>query len=163
MRRIDLIGNLFGKLTVYALYGSGIDRRLKWWCSCECGKRVTVRGEDLRSVNTKSCGCDKYTAAIKACTTHGACVGGKTKEYRAYIQAKARCNNKDWPKYKYYGGRGIQFNFRSFEEFFAELGTAPSAKHSVDRIKNDHHYEKGNVRWATPEQQAQNRRCLNRA
>jgi|GEM_PF-1534704 len=77
-----------------------------------------------------------------------------TPEHRAYSGAKARCAKKEL---KRYGGRGIEFRFTSFEQFFAELGLRPSPKHSLDRIDNDGHYEPGNVRWATREEQARNK------
>jgi hypothetical protein len=79
-------------------------------------------------------------------------------EYNAYLQAKTRCNNQKCKSWKNYGGRGIEFRFNSFKEWSEELGPKPSPNLSVDRIDNDGHYERGNLRWATPEQQAANRR-----
>ncbi len=48
--------------------------------------------------------------------------------------------------------------FENYPEFLAELGRKPSPKHSLDRIDNDGHYEKGNVRWATRKEQSNNTR-----
>ena len=31
----------------------------KWICRCDCKKIVTVRGDNLKNGNTKSCGCLK--------------------------------------------------------------------------------------------------------
>lgn len=92
--------------------------------------------------------------------THGFGRSGKRRraEYRAYHHAKNRCNNPKDKGYKYYGGRGIEFRFTSFEEFIAHIGPRPSPKHSLDRIDNDGHYEPGNVRWATKEEQMCNLR-----
>lgn len=81
-----------------------------------------------------------------------------TPEYVAYIRAKMRCENPKSTQYKWYGERGIEFRFESFEDFYAELGDRPSLKHSVDRINNDGHYEKGNLRWATQSIQVRNSR-----
>lgn len=51
-RFIDLTGKTFTRLTVLSYLG---DRG--WKCVCSCGKEKTVNGSDLRSGNTKSCGC----------------------------------------------------------------------------------------------------------
>jgi len=78
-------------------------------------------------------------------------------EYAAYMNAKYRCTNPEAQGYVGYGGRGIEFLFSSFEQFFSELGSQPKGK-TLDRIENNGNYEPGNVRWATPKQQAANRR-----
>ena len=78
-------------------------------------------------------------------------------ERRAFYQARQRCTNRNNISWKNYGARGIEFRFKSFEEFWAELGPRPKGK-SLDRIFNAGHYEPGNVRWATPKQQRHNRR-----
>lgn len=83
-------------------------------------------------------------------------------ELRAFNSARTRCNNANTAAFSYYGGRGIEFRFESFDEFFNELGTRPSDQHSLDRIDNDGHYEKGNVRWATKKEQMNNRREADR-
>lgn len=80
-----------------------------------------------------------------------------TPEYFSYQRAARRCQNPTDIRYPLYGGRGIEFRFKSFEEFFAEVGTKPSLKHSLDRIDNDGHYEPGNVRWATGIEQQRNK------
>jgi len=82
----------------------------------------------------------------------------KTPTYNSYLSAKGRCTNPNNGNYFNYGGRGIEFKFTSFEQFIKELGPKPSSKHSLDREDNEGHYEHGNVRWATRDQQANNRR-----
>ena len=82
----------------------------------------------------------------------------RTPEYQALKGARRRCNNQNDRSYKYYGGRGIEVRFRSFDEFLAEIGPRPSPEHTLDRIDNDGHYETGNVRWATRKEQRINQR-----
>lgn len=81
-----------------------------------------------------------------------------TAEYAAFTHAKMRCCNTQCPAYPSYGGRGIEFRFMSFEDFMYELGPRPNSSASLDRINNDGHYEKGNVRWTSMKEQSRNRR-----
>ena len=76
-----------------------------------------------------------------------------TKAYKAYGNAKLRCNPsmKDKNEYQYnqYYGRGIRFKLNSFQEFIEEVGFPPSKDSCLDRIDNEGHYEKGNLRWVS--------------
>lgn len=93
--------------------------------------------------------------------SHGAWVGGKaTPERRAYNNAKQRCTNPNNDRYEDWGGRGIEFRFSNYKEFLAELGTKPEPQelYSLDRKNNDGHYEVGNVKWSTREEQRANSR-----
>jgi hypothetical protein len=131
----------------------------RWFCQCSCGKTFTVSSKELKSGGTQSCGHLRVTNVRAANIRHGSTL---TPEYRAYNSAKNRCTNPNNTAYYNYGGRGIEFRFKSFEEFIAEVGNRPSSKHSLDRFpNNDGHYEPGNVRWATKQEQARNRRCDN--
>lgn len=79
------------------------------------------------------------------------------KEEKAYYDAKFRCSNPSHSRYQDWGGRGIEFKFDSFKEFYSELGPRPKG-HSLDRINNDKHYQSGNVKWSTRSEQQLNKR-----
>jgi len=87
-------------------------------------------------------------------------------EYRAWSGMKVRCFNPAFKDWHLYGGRGITVcdAWRdSFEEFFRTVGPRPSSTHSLDRYPNPNgNYEPGNVRWATPKEQANNCASRNR-
>jgi hypothetical protein len=46
----------------------------------------------------------------------------------------------------------------AFENFRDDMGEPPTPKHQLERGKNDQGYCKENCRWATPKEQARNRR-----
>jgi len=129
-------------------------------CRCFCGKQFKPPYHRLLNGKTKSCGCLTGIINSQRQRKHGEYDknGRASKELQAYQSMRARCNYKRGKDYPRYGGRGIECRFRSFEEFLAEIGRAPSPKHSVDRINNEGHYEAGNVRWASVEEQANNKR-----
>lgn len=53
----DLTGERFGRLTALRWIGTNKHRKAVWRCRCDCGKSTTVSSTDLKSGNTKSCGC----------------------------------------------------------------------------------------------------------
>lgn len=57
MKRIDLTGQRFGRLTVIEYEKTDHNRDARWLCRCDCGKRLTVLGKNLLSGATRSCGC----------------------------------------------------------------------------------------------------------
>jgi hypothetical protein len=59
----DLVGRVFGRLTVLERVEDCVGAKGKhyaqWLCRCSCepNKQIIVRGNNLTSNNTKSCGC----------------------------------------------------------------------------------------------------------
>jgi hypothetical protein len=75
----------------------------------------------------------------------------------------SRCRNTPHRLcYKYYGARVVRVCdgwANSFEAFLEDMGPCPPGL-TLDRYPNNEgNYEPGNCRWATPKQQAKNRRA----
>jgi hypothetical protein len=72
-----------------------------------------------------------------------------------------RCYCKSAPEFPRYGGAGVRVYEpwrKDFNAFFEYMGLKPSQLHSIDRYPNSKgNYEPGNVRWANPLQQTDNR------
>lgn len=154
--RKDLTGKTYSGLTVIG-YDCFKSSKNHWWCKCVCGKIISVAINNLNR-GQQSCGCLHKEWVGNMSRKHGL---SRTGIYRIWAGIKRRCFNQNVPEYKYYGGRGITMcdewatNFISFKEY---MGERPSKKHTIDRINNDGNYEPGNVRWATPKEQENNKR-----
>lgn len=96
--------------------------------------------------------------------------GGKSTHplIEIYRDLVRRCTNPNHAKYADHGGRGIsvcQEWLDDFWTFVSDVGPRPEGKTNagraywqLDRIDNNGNYEAQNVRWATPSQQAKNKR-----
>lgn len=154
---IDLTGSRYGLVQVLwpaGRYKSGETTFVHWAFQCDCGKVGQASGNNLNRRKIISCGCIKG----KWNKTHGL---RNTSEYASYSSAKSRCRREKDERWSDYGGRGIQFRFGKFQEFFAVVGPRPKGG-ILDRIDNDGHYEAGNVRWTTSSISNKNRRRFRR-
>jgi hypothetical protein len=146
--RSDMTGKRFGMLVVIRVIREHLKRTM-CECTCDCGVVKVIDQGSIRDGRSRSCGCRYGEQHRKS----------KSAEYRTYASAKQRCNCPSVESYPLYGGRGIEFRFETFSEFYEHLGPKPTPEHSIDRFPNPNgHYEKGNVRWATNTEQSRNRR-----
>jgi hypothetical protein len=80
---------------------------------------------------------------------------------RVFSNMRRRCCNPNCVAYKNYGGRGIQNKFVSADDFVkyvVKILKIDPRGLEMDRIDNDGHYEKGNIRFVTCKVNNNNRR-----
>jgi hypothetical protein len=160
MKFIDLTGQTFGQWKVIR-YVKG---QAQWECHCACGTVGFIRAGHLqRGTSTR---CVKCRGLISQ--THNRKHGHSTRkfglssEYNSWKHVKARCESTSDPAWPEYGGAGVMLYkpwSESAKAFLDYMGRKPTPKHTVDRFPDpDGNYEPGNVRWATKQEQANNRR-----
>lgn len=150
MKAIDLTGKRYGRLTVLEKCENAKSKRLSWKCVCDCGNITIVQGNNLRSGNTKSCGCFQEHHNMR-----------KSKLYGVWNSMKNRCYNPNVTRYKNYGGRGIKVcdewasSFSCFSKWAFESGYKEGL--TIDRIDANGNYTPQNCRWVDIKSQQSNR------
>jgi hypothetical protein len=144
----NLIGQRFAMLKILAFAGRDKKSNLSATVQCDCGTKKEMLVKSLLAGHSVSCGCRAKVHGMRW-----------TKEYSIWCAMRARCERPKNKCYAIYGGRGIKVceRWQTFTNFYADMGQCPEGC-SIDRRDPNGDYEPGNCRWATPHQQAQNRR-----
>tara|TARA_R110000868_G_scaffold62962_1_gene189921 strand:- start:1036 stop:1560 length:525 start_codon:yes stop_codon:yes gene_type:complete len=157
-KAIDLVGHRYNKIEILEKFGVENGRGV-WVGICDCGSLKTYSTGDLRGGRLVSCGCHK--SANTAQRNRDNLLHGMTgtPTYITWFDMKQRCRYKKDSNYHLYGGRGILFceEWNDFRNFLRDMGVRPENK-TIDRINPYKGYFKENCRWATPTEQANNKR-----
>lgn len=158
----DITGQKFNRLTALRYVGMNKDKHALWECVCDCGNVVVVQGSNLRSGNTKSCGCynidriKERNHILKR--KHGET---NTKLFHVWAGMLTRCNNPNAINYCDYGAKGIRVcdewanDFTKFRDWAYANGYREDL--TIDRIDYHGIYEPSNCRWCTAKEQNRNR------
>lgn len=182
-----MIGEKFNRLTILEIAPSykrpcGTTESMVI-CQCECGTITPPKSYyKIKKGVTKSCGCLSKESFLnnpwfaKGHSGHKITREKKkrikknkpprTSTYYSWASMRKRCNNPKDVNYKYYGAKGVtvcdRWNItdglgQAFKNFVQDLGERPKGK-TLDRINPYGNYEPSNCRWATPIEQARNKR-----
>lgn len=149
------VGKKYGSWTVTSDEIQRRKGRIYALAQCKCGKEGWKFLENLQrglSAQCKSCSLRKFPEMTP----------DERKLFRRCESASYRCGNPADKAYRDYGARGIQFLFKSPRDMLKHLlELAPVQEwgpKEIDRINNDGHYERGNIRPATATENNLNRR-----
>jgi len=157
-RAKDRTGDIYHPWRVIKLHGKSTRSKksvVLWECECiSCNYRKIIDASRFYPPPICECGVNKKIN--KCSTTHGM---SRSRIYKIWGSMKQRCLNKNHPTYQRYGAKGIKIceEWMGFNKFYNDVGDPPSEIHSIDRKDNLKGYIKGNCRWATPTEQANNR------
>ena len=163
MRRIDMTGRKYGRLTAI-----GLDRiengHTFWKFRCDCGKTVVIDGWGARSGKIKSCGCFNAERIKKQ---------RKFNEYKivdGYVKVKLNdenhmlCDIEDWERFNGHywfmndAGYAVCETMKTGTLRFHKLVTGTTAEVIIDHInRNKLDNRKCNLRIATASVNAINR------
>jgi hypothetical protein len=149
----DMTGQVFHNLKVIS-FCEVKNTNAVWLCECLiCGNKTPVTRPNLRSGNTKDCGCMKSEKLSESKTIHGM---SRTPTWNSWNKMNNRIRLGEKHS-KIYGMIDIENRWvESFENFLADMGERPKGK-TLDRIDNTKGYFKDNCRWATQSEQNRNR------
>jgi|688.fasta_scaffold374269_2 hypothetical protein len=126
---------------------------------CQCGNIFKAQIPQVKSGNTKSCGCYNLARVKEVASTH---MLSRHRLYHTWSSIMTRCYAESHPSYTRYGARGISVcdKWKDVAGFIEDMYPTFKEGLTIDRIDSNGNYEPCNCRWATKATQSSNTTAL---
>lgn len=130
-------------------------------CQCDCGQVTVVRMNNLRRGIVQSCGCLSRRETAERNRSRSLGQPHRRRLQNIWRNMIRRCIDPRQPAYRYYGAVGVRVcaawlaDFEAFQAWAMANGYAENL--TLDRRENSLGYGPDNCRWATWEEQENNR------
>lgn len=134
-------------------------------CRCKCWVEKYVQRRHLLSWASKNCWCENIKRLTELWKSNKKHWMDWTIPYKKFMSAKSRCTNPANDSYYRYGWRGIKVERKDFEDFWKDMWPSYyehvkeywAKDTTLERINNNWNYCKENCRWATQQEQYENK------
>lgn len=144
MKKINIIGKKFGKLTVINECEKNKNGHIKYLCECDCGNSKEIFGTHLREGKIVSCGCKHKVNGVTGEMWY--------KITSAKVHKRIKRNNLDFDVTKEYLNdlfinQEGKCRLSGLKITFPKRWNDKEYTASLDRIDSSKGYVKGNVQW----------------
>lgn len=153
MKRISIIGNKYGKLTVIEDSGERRNGAIMYICECACGGDTLAMSGNLKRGEIRSCGCIGRGLGVKDVPT----CSPEIQLTRIRYGMIQRCTQVSHRSYKWYGGKAVAvcnewtLSKEAFIKWSLENGYKLGL--TIERISSAGDYCPLNCKWITQEEQ----------